>query len=402
MAWRNLGRNRRRTGLALTAIAIGQLALIAMAGTMNGFADQIKLAVTGPMMGHAQIHHPDWREERAMELYVGNLESILQSIREDPRVNTAAPRIYAPVLVAPEEEAFAALAIGLDIKKESASNGLLSGYEGTLKENEVLVGHILANRIGLETGREVALIGQGADGSIANDLFTVAEIVSTPSDELNRSGVIMNFGRAQTLFAMWNKAHEITVRGSTGTDARALVADLTPKPVLEGYEILPWQDLAPELVSYLKMAEISAYFVLILVFIAAAASIANTMMMSTFERMHELGMLLALGTRPIRLVRLLMTEALALGFLGVAAGTAIGLLAVWASSSTGIDMAQMGGEAVRDLSYKGLTIPFHVYPRVTSTQVFSGVVTVIVTSLLATLWPAVIAARLQPMEAMRR
>jgi putative ABC transport system permease protein len=126
-------------------------------------------------------------------------------------------------------------------------------------------------------------------------------------------------------------------------------------------------------------------------------------MMATFERMHEFGMLLALGSRPRRLVRMIVIEAVLTGILGVVIGTALGYLFVFATSGSGIDMASWGGSGgeVRDMAYKGLNLPLHIYPRLAPFDTILGLIAVLFTSLVASLWPAWTAARLEPMEAMR-
>jgi len=155
-------------------------------------------------------------------------------------------------------------------------------------------------------------------------------------------------------------------------------------------------------VVILRTSDYVGYFVVVIVFIAAVAGIANTLMMATFERMHEFGMLLALGSRPRRLIRMIVIEAVLTGLLGVMIGTVLGYLFVVGTAGSGIDMASWGGSGeVRDMAYKGLNLPLHVYPRLEPSDTLFGLVAVMFTSLVASIWPAWIAARLEPMEAMR-
>ena len=401
IAWRNLGRNRKRTALAALAICVGQFALLASQGLMRGYSDNIRRAVTGPMIGHAQVHAPEWREERAMDLFIPNLPQVLRTIREQPHVRNAAGRIYAPVLVAPQREAFVATVVGLDVEPESKPYGLLSGSTTKLGEQDVLLGYRLARRIGAEPGAELAVIGQAADGSYATGLFTVREIMRTPSDMINQSGIVMRLAAAQQLFVLPDSGHEIVVRAEPGTDAETLTENLAPLASLQSLEIKPWTELVPELVLVIEMADYVGYFVLVLVFVAAIAGITNTLMMATFERMHELGMLLALGTRPGRLVKLIVVEAGLLGVVGTVAGTALGAVLVWIASETGIDMASWGGEHVQDLAYQGLRLPLDIYPRLKWQDPLIGLAAILFTSVLASLWPARVASQLEPMEAMR-
>ncbi|MBN2309417.1 MAG: ABC transporter permease [Candidatus Hydrogenedentes bacterium] len=403
IAWRNLGRNKRRTGLALLAIAVGQFALLATNGIMRGYVDNIRLAITGPMVGHVQVHAPEWREERALDLVISNVDEAAAAIRQDPAVLNAGARIYAPVLVAPEQDAYAAVVVGVDADVESQEFGLLSGLDAPLEDGAVLIGYLLARRIGAEPGQEIAVVGQGADGSIANDLYTIRDIIKSPADIVNQTGIVMTMADAQYLLVMPGQAHEIVVRTTESGQAEALAARLAELPALAGTEVVDWKQIVPEIVLILDMVDYVGYFVLVLVLIAAVAGIANTLMMSTFERMHEFGMLLALGSRPSRIVHMIMIEAVLIGLLGVLVGTFLGYGFEFVTSGTGIDMASWGGSGaeVEDLAFKGLNLPLHIFPRLEYSDSVLGLVAVTITSLLAAIWPATIAGRLEPMEAMR-
>lgn len=402
IGWRNLGRNKKRTGLALLAIGVGQFALLASNGLMRGYADNIRLAITGPMIGHAQVHAPQWREERALDVYIDNLGDILATIRADQSVDSAAARIYAPALMAPKEDAFIAIIVGIDVDVESKPYGLLSGLTEPLKEGHVFLGHRLAKKAGAEPGMEIAVVGQAADGSLANDLFIVQDVIRSPADLVNQTGVVMSLADAETLLVMPDQAHEIVIRATGAGQAEGIVQRLGQDPAMAGLEISPWTEIVPELVVILKTSDYVGYFVVAIVFIAAVAGIANTLMMATFERMHEFGMLLALGSRPRRLMRMIVIEAVLTGILGVIIGTALGYLFVFATADSGIDMASWGGSGeVKDMAYKGLNLPLHVFPRLAVSDTVLGLIAVLFTSLVASIWPAWTAARLEPMEAMR-
>lgn len=402
ISWRNIGRNKKRTALALLAIAVGQFALLATNGLMRGYADNIRLAITGPMIGHVQIHPQDWRKERALDIFMSDVNEITEEIRTDQAVESVAARIYAPVLVAPEQDAFIATVVGVQVEPESRPYGMLSGMDEPLEEGKVLIGHRLAKKINAEPGQEIAIVGQAADGSLANDLYIVQDIIKCPVDIVNQTGVVMSLYDAQQLFVMPDQAHEITIHTKTSGQAEALAKRLSQMPLLKNDEVLGWQEIVPELVMILKMSDYVGYFVVIVVFIAAIAGIANTLMMSTFERFHEFGMLLALGSRPYRIVQIIIFEAALIGLIGVLIGSFLGYAFVVGTSDSGIDMASWGGDGqVEDMAYMGLNLPLHVYPRLERSDFVLGLIAVMFTSLVASIWPAWIAGRLEPMEAMR-
>ena len=404
LAWRNLGRNRKRSILAFGAIALGQLTFLATSGLLRGYSDQFFRSVTGPLVGHVQVHAPGWRDDRSLDLFLGDLEATLGHIRQVPGVERASPRLFAPALAALSEEGFMSVVVGVDPATEAQADGLLAGQEvvGKVGRGRVLVGRSLARRRQITPGTELALVGQDVDGSIANDLFTVADIISSQVEIVNTLGVVMSLADAQELFLMPDQAHEIVIHLADPELVDSTAVRLASLPVLADTEVLPWQKIAPQFVAMIQIMDGYVFIILCIVFIAAAAGIANTMLMSTFERTHEFGMLLSLGCGPARLSRVIVVEAVILGLVGVALGTALGVGFLLWSGASGLDYAALGGgESSYEVGFKGIQFSSVVYPRVHPQDVIAGIVAVVLTSFVAAVWPMLHLARLEPMEAMR-
>lgn len=401
IAWRNLWRNRRRTGLALGAIGLSVVLVLAYDSILRGYGDWMLETITGPMLGHVQVHATGWRKDRAMERTIGGVSRLLESIRRDPEVASATARVYAPALAAVGEEGFAVVAIGVDARAETGPARLLDRATPAFGGKRVLMGRPLAVLTGLEAGATVALVGQGADGSLANDLYTVVGLIDTPLDLINRQGLIMDVTEAQALFSMPDEAHEIVVHARDPEQAAALAVSLASRAGMERLEVLDWKRLAPEMVSLVEVVQIAWVFVLGLVFVAAAAGVANTMLMATFERTREFGMLLALGTRPARIVRMILAESVALGIVGAFAGAAVGVTLVALTHESGIDYATLTGGGPTAISFAGLRWSLRLYPTLAVIDVVRVVGAVTVTSVIASAWPALRVARLQPAGALR-
>ena len=404
IAWRNLGRNRKRSSLALVAIGLGQFVFLAIAALMHGYLGDFHESITGPMVGHAQVHAPGWRDDRSMDLTIDDVSAVLDEISSDPSVTNAAARIYAPVLTALTEEGFMSFVVGVDPEAESHEAGLLPGFEGSeIGEGRVVVGYNFAEKYGIGRGDELALVGQDVDGSIASGLFTVTDVIASPVDIVNSLGIVMTLEDATDMLAMYDEAHEIVIHTSDVETVNETVARLSGLPSVAGLEILPWRDIVPTMVGMIEMVDVFLYVVLMIVFVAAAAGIANTMLMSTFERKHEFGMLLSLGCGPGRLARMVTVEAVILGLLGVALGTALGLALVAVTSHTGMDYSMLGGsgQETYEASFQGLNLSSLVYPKLFVSDVVAGLVAVFLTSLLSVLWPVAKIVRMEPMEAMR-
>jgi ABC-type lipoprotein release transport system permease subunit len=401
IAWRNLWRNRRRTALALAAIGLSVALVLIYDSILRAYGDWMTEVITGPMLGHAQAHAAGWRKDRSMDRTLRGVSAALAALRRDPQVERATPRVYAPALAARGEEGFAVLVMGLDPAAESGPMGLLAGAPEPPRGRRALLGKPLAELMGVRVGDEVAIVGQGADGSMANDLFTVAGLVNTPVDLVNRQGVLVGLVEAQELFAMPDEAHEIVVRGRDPARSRELAAHVASLPELRGAEVLDWRALSPEMVSLLDYVQMAWVIVLVLILVAAAAGVANTMLMATYERTHELGMLLALGAGPWRIVRLILCEAVALGLTGALLGTIVGVGLVAATHRTGVDWSALTGTGPKELSFGGLRWSLVLYPTLAAADVLRAAAAVVATSLVASAWPAARAARLQPSRALR-
>ncbi len=400
IAWRSLWRNWKRTALGLAAIGVAEFGVLGYDGFINGFADSMLATITGPLIGDAQLHHPDWRKNRGMDETL-EIDSTFARVREVPGVEEVTARLYAPTLAAVGEDAKAAVVVGIDAEAESGRNGLLATLppEGRPGKREVLLGKEMARRLGAKEGDEVAVIGQAADGSIANDLYRVKGILVTTVEIVRQSGVVMRLDDAQELFVLEGQAHEIVVHAAPGTDARALAARIAAR--VPEAEALAWQELAPVLGEMMGVVQYVGLFALSILFIAAAAGIANTLMMSVFERRHELGMLLALGCGPMRLVSMILFEAIALGLMGVAIGTAFGLALVGWFGTRGLDLASLSERGTMEIGFEGMAFSMLTFPRLAVADVAWSFAGVVITALLAASWPAIHAARMQPVEAMR-
>jgi putative ABC transport system permease protein len=409
IAWRNMGRNRKRSLLAVGAIALAQTTLVFVNGFMAGSYDQMLQTITGPMIGHVQVHHPQWREERAIDLRVDHVEAVRAQLSGLTEVVSASPRLYSAVLAASGEkreqpaDAEPAMIVGVDVSAESARGGLLESLssQAHLQGNKVAVGRVLANRLNVSEGHEIALIGQDVDGFPASDLFAVGAIIESPVDLVKTRGVVMSIRSAAEFLVMPDQAHEIVIRGSNVERADGLAREVAALPVLSGVEVLSWREAVPEFSRMIDMKDWFDLIFLAIVFIAAASGIANTSMMSSFERTREFGMLLAIGLRPARVVQMVLFESVFLGLTGVLIGSLVGSGLVLLTAHTGINYAALAGVEVADIAFGGVSISYMIYPRFELRHIVFGFIAVIITSALASTWPATLAARLEPAKAMR-
>lgn len=343
IGWRNLGRNPRRTFITALGLAAGYFAVI----FMIGFADGLKVEMiengTGLMTGQIQIHSPRYRPDRSLYETLGgragaDFEAVIRTVVRDPAVVAAAPRVYGAGLLSSGQSTRGGMLMGIDLDRESGVSRLMSslsqGRAPNPAANELLIGTEMARRLELQVGDEVILVAPAADGSMGNDIFRVCGLYRTGMAELDGAFALVPIRSLQRLLALDpGRIHEIALSTTDPWLApeagRRLAAGLAPLGV--ELDVLDWTGLRPEMLEYSLLMDSYYSIVVIIVFAIALFGVANTMLMSTFERRREFSVMLALGARPYQILLTVISEATALGWISLVLGVAVTfpLIAWW-------------------------------------------------------------------------
>ena len=406
VGWRNLGRNRRRTVVTALGLGVGYFAVVFMIAWAEGVSTELVENATSLVSGQIEIHDVDYRPDRSLYETIGgregaDVEQILRTIEADPSVVAVAPRVYASGLVSSGEATSAGVLLGVEPDREVALTRFLDPLvAGRLPErgrNEAVVGDEMARQLALSTGDELVVVTSGADGSMANDLYTVSGIFRTGLVEFDASTLVMPIDDLQALVVLGPaRIHEIAV--STEDPSQADVTATRIATVLgapeQAMEVAPWTELSPVLAEYVALADAMYWIFIVLIFSVASFGIANTMLMATFERRREFAVMLALGASPRSVVGTVLCEAVAIGVIGLGLGTAVTLpLLVWFSAAPP-DLGWLYGSITVEgvLLRPSLRVGTNV-PAWTWTTVG-----LIVTALVSAVYPAIRAARVPPAD----
>ncbi|NIN71692.1 MAG: FtsX-like permease family protein [Gemmatimonadetes bacterium] len=406
IGWRNLGRNRRRTLITAAGLAFGYLAVVVLIGLMDGLTAEMIESGTGVLSGQLQVHDLEYRPERKIYDTIGgrdgaDVERLVREIAADPVVEAAAPRVFAGGLVSSGESTVAGILMGVDPELEpgvsSLMNGIVRGRAPTAGTNQILIGTEMARQLEVDVGDEVILVAPAADGSMGNDLYTVSGVYQSGMAELDGSYAVVPLGTLQILVALDpGRIHEIA---ASVTDpwlapeaADRLTAALSPLGLR--VEVAAWTELRPEMLDYAQLADGWRFVVIFIVFAIAIFGVANTMLMATYERRREIAVMLALGTTPFSIVRSVLSEALALGILSLAFGAAITLPVMFWFHNAPPDLSWIYGEYTifGALIRPRLRVEYHF-----AMALWTGVA-LLITALLASLYPAARAARVPPAD----
>lgn len=399
IAWRNVWRQKRRSGITIAAMAFGVAVSMWIMTWTVGLYDQMFEVMVTERLGHVQVHHPDYPRSRALFDTVPEASETLSTVRALPQVKAAAGRLRAYGLLGVGEEAAGGELVGVEPDSEVAlsrmDSKLVAGrWLADQPAHEVVLGSDLAEDLGAGLGAEVVVVTQGADGSLANDLFKVVGVVRTGNSVTDRTGAMVHLGDAQQLLVLPDQVHEIT---AIGEDADTVTAAV--KQALRGRELLvrSWREVDPTSVQVLATEDATFWFLAIIIFSAAGLGVLNTMLMAVFERTRELGVLLAVGLRPGQVVAMVMWESLLLSAVAAGLGLLLGGLASWHLVAVGIDLSAVA----QGMTWSGVTFDPVQRGAWSVLGVAGPVVSVFLVGLLSSLWPALRAARLEPVQSMR-
>jgi ABC-type lipoprotein release transport system permease subunit len=412
LAWRNLWRNPRRTFIAMAAIALGYAMLLFVACLMTGLRWQMIENGTRLVLSQIQVHAPGYYPNRSIQKTLGDgkgtdVGALLATIAADPRVYALAPRVYGYGLASASHGSSAGVALlGVDPDQEPKVTVLdkqivKGSYLTGMAPKGVVMGDKLAGVMGVQVGSEIVLLTQAADGSLGNDLYTVGGIFHTGLDALDRGLVLMSLSSLQDLLHLApGRIHEVGIKLYDITQATTVAAALGVRlsktlPV----RVSAWPELAPDLAAYVQFNHGITFVLFFIFFLLAVIGIMNTMLMAVFSRTRELGMLMALGMRPVQVVVLIMAEAIGLAGTSLVLGGAIGAPLLWYLQEHGLDLGGATGEVV---SVAGVVVGHLWYGRQDFSAYGEAAVGLAATALVSALYPAWRAAHLRPTEAIRK
>jgi ABC-type lipoprotein release transport system permease subunit len=409
LAWRNLWCNPRRTSIAMAAIGLGFAMLLFVACLMAGLRQQMIESGTDLALSDIEIHAPDYYPDRPIDRTLGgqdgtDVAALIAAVTADPRVQAASPRAYAYGLVSGAHQSAGTL-LGVVPDQEQKITVLQTrmvkgSYLTGRAPKSVVLGDKLATTIGVAVGSEIVLMTPAVDGSTGNDLYTVSGLFHTGLDAMDQGLVVMPLASLQDLLRLPPGAvHEVGIKLRDITTAAATAAALeTTLGKILPVRVMPWQELAPELADYVQFNRRVTFMLSFIFFLSAAMGIVNTMLMAIIERTRELGMLMAVGMRPVQVVGLIVAEAASLAAASLVLGGALALPLLWYLQVHGLDLGGSGGA----VSLAGIVVGPLWHGRQDFVAYSQAALGLAVTAMLAALYPALRAARFRPAEALRK
>ena len=400
LAWRNIWRNPRRTAVILSAVVIGVWSMVFMGAVMRGMAvDMIHNGIS-TLTGHLQIHHKDYSDDPVIENSMTDLPALDEALKNGlPKGSRWAERIRVEAVAGNARHTTNVILVGIDPPKEKdvsfIGQAVRQGrYLKTGDSHEILVGKALVEEFETRLGHKLILSAPDINGEIMSRAFHIAGVYRAQMQETEKQYVFVPIEDTRKMLKLKNAISEVSVVLPDDADPSDVKRDLEKALGGSSFEIKTWQESLPVLMAYLQIFNGFIYVWYLVIFVAMALGIVNTTLMAVFERMREFGLVKALGVRPKRLIRMILTESVYLLLIGSAVGNAIGLLSVYALSKHGINFSNLA-EGTDFIGVSRI-----VYPVLDIRDLLAANLVVLLLGLLVSLYPASKAARFTPVKAL--
>ena len=396
MSWRNLWRNSTRTNVTITAVALCIAILIIFQSLIIGLIGKAVYNTTNLVVGEVQIHAAGYLDDRSIYKSLKNVEEI-RAVAKENNIGMV-ERSYGFGLISSGTKSAGTQFWGIDPESElkyfDFANHIDEGNFLTKTSlKKVVLGNKLARSLAAELGTELVIFVQGADGSLGNELFYVTGILGNVADNIDRGAAIILRDDFDILFSTNNLIHEIALNSKGKLEAEEIQKLMSAKAA--GVAVETWKELMPTIAIMTEKMSVFMLTMFSLIFtIAASLGVMNTLIMSTYDRMKEFGIIRAIGATPWLIIRQVSLEAIMLTFLASIIGAVIGLSIAIYLQVYGIDISGKGNLAIGGIVFDPIW-----RASVSLKSVFLPVVLMMLTSIVASIYPASIAARIKPVEA---
>lgn len=321
-SYRNLGRSPKRTLIMLFSLSIGTSFIIWDLNFSNSGSREVVNSFLKQYAGVYHVTHPNYYNKTNTKEF-NNYKTISDDLITDENLKEkSTKRVTAPVFISGEKKTLGVLLTGIESTKEKK----LSLLHESLKEGrfpdetnakEIVLGKKLAQRINVSLGDEVVIIGQGLDGSVANELLKVVGLLDFGGGDLEESLAFTQLQTAQELLSMSPESYHQRVS-----------FDVT-NPVIPQFPnlaVTTWDKLMPDVSVSITFLDKCTWLTCIIIVIVISLGLSNTLMITFFEREQEFQSLNIIGAKMKWITLSLLLEVFMMGTVAICLGVGGGHL----------------------------------------------------------------------------
>lgn len=399
IAWKNVWRSRGRSFVVIGSIVVGVWALLFGTGFMNGFLVGYMANIINNDISNIQIHNPEFKQDFDIKYDIEEGHKKAAEIRTWEGVHGATTRVIVSGMISSPKKASGVQIRGIDLENESIVTRLDSIVaEGTyfegINKNPIIIGSKLAENLSVKPRSKVVITFNDGEGNITAAAFRVVGIVKSSSLAISEMYAYVRQEDLTKLIGLGDQVHEIAVVIDPQVEESVILNKY--KATYKSDLAESWREIAPELALMDEMYGSMLYVLMGIILTALIFGIVNTMLMAVLERIRELGMLMAVGMNRARVYFMILIETIFLGIAGAPIGLLIGWLTISYYSSAGVDLSNYS-EGLESFGYASI-----LYPYLDTSVYVTVTIGVLITAVLAALYPAWKAIKLRPVEALHK
>jgi len=400
IAWKNIWRNKLRSFVVIVSVILGIWTGTFLLAYIFGILDQRLEDAIGYEISHVQFHQHKFLDDNDPMFSISSSRQLLNMLAQHEDVKAFSGRVVAYGMVTAPSVSSGGKFIGIDPAEEDALTELSSlitkgEYLRSDDKNKALIGQKLANKLKLKVRSKVVLTFQDSDQNIVSGAFRIAGIFKSYNSSIEERNIYTNREDLYKLVNTNSEVHEIAVLLNQSNVVPSFMSNMKGK--YTRLSIRSWREIAPELA--LMVDSIDQYMIIFLIIILLALSfgIVNTMLMAVLERGREIGVLMAIGMNKFRLFAMIFLETFFIVGLATPVGIALAYASITYLGSAGIDLSGVYGESYASFGFQSI-----IYPHLDSSYYVQIILLVSITALLAAIYPAYTALRLNPVTAIQK
>ena len=399
LAWRNLWRNHRRTVIMLGAIGVGVWAMIFMTALTRGMVDQMITDSVAVLPGHVQMHHPDYQDDPSIANQIPMSDADLKDKFDAAGFKAWASRVRVPAIITSERESRGVTLLGVDpVAEREISFFDYEEVEGRFladaADKGIVIGEELAHTLETELGKRIVLMSQDPDNDIADRGFRIVGLYSASTKSVEEAYAFIGKKTAQKMLRVGDATTEVVFLGDDYRNVEPIY-DAVTSAVDDSVSVRPWYEIDTYLGSMMNVMDGFVLIWVVVIFLALSFGLVKTLVMAVFERVREIGLMLALGMKPGSILGQILIESMLLLTLGLAVGNFL----AWATVTpleSGIDVSIVS-EGMEMWGAASV-----LYPKLYASDMILASVVVLLLGFLASLSPAWRASRYEPVEAITK
>lgn len=400
LAWKNIWRNKSRTGITMAAVSFATVISMLAASLKEGIFNNLIKNIVSSYTGHVQLHLKGYQDEQVIENGFVPDSQLRRKISAMPGIASITSRLESFALVSSGETTKGCLVIGLEDQEKhrftAMADKLIKGSYPSMQDKGILLSEGLAIKLKKNILDTVIIIGQGYHGSSAAGKFIVKGIVSLGSPKLNDRLVVMPLEQSQQLLAADSIATSWAILLQDDMDPYSSAKTIAAAAG-EQYEVLTWGDIMPDIKQHIEADSGNMQYVQLILYFLVGFGIFSTILIMMTERKIENGMLLALGMTKFRLQLLLLCESMFTVMMGALLGLLISLPAVLYLKFNPIQIAGSTADAYKRFGFEPV-FPTSSDPAIFLRQGF----TVFVLGLILGCYPIWVIGKMNALKAMKK